>query len=103
MFPGGIGTGEILIILILAVVLFGRNLPQVARNLGHSYQQLRKGLSEMQRSFSVDDGPGTSRTPTPRLPAYRDQMTAQDEPIAPRFISAEEATAAAAPATDSTD
>ncbi|HMP80064.1 MAG TPA: twin-arginine translocase TatA/TatE family subunit [Pirellulaceae bacterium] len=85
MFPGGIGTGEILVILVLAVILFGRNLPQVARSLGNSYQQFRKGLSEVQRSINVDDSPGyRGPTSTPRLPTYQDELD-HEGPPAPRF------------------
>ncbi len=86
MFPGGIGTGEVLIVLVVAVILFGRNLPQVARSIGQSYQQFRKGLSEMQRTISIDDNSSSSGyRPTTRAPEYQDDF--EDESAAPRFLA----------------
>ncbi|MFN5706772.1 MAG: twin-arginine translocase TatA/TatE family subunit, partial [Planctomycetota bacterium] len=52
MFPGGIGTSELLIIGAVAVLLVGSKLPEVARNFGRSYQQFRKGLTDLQSSFT---------------------------------------------------
>jgi sec-independent protein translocase protein TatA len=44
----GLGTTELLIVGIVAVLLFGRRLPEVARSLGRSYQQFRRGLDDLQ-------------------------------------------------------
>lgn len=41
-----IGSGEILVILILALLLFGGSLPDVARNLGRSVGDLKRGFAE---------------------------------------------------------
>lgn len=73
MFPG-IGFGEILIIMVVAVLLFGRNLPSVARTVGNSYQQFRKGLSDIQANFHYDDVESTSAESNrqKKLPAYKD-------------------------------
>jgi len=51
----GIGYAELVILGIVAVILFGKRLPEVARSVGQSYAQLRKGLSEMQSSIRIDD------------------------------------------------
>ncbi|MDA7950179.1 MAG: twin-arginine translocase TatA/TatE family subunit [Pirellulaceae bacterium] len=53
--PGmSIGGPEMLIILVLAVLLFGRRLPEVARSLGASYNQLKKGLHDITKEVNVD-------------------------------------------------
>lgn len=43
----GIGMQELLVILIIALLLFGAGrLPQIARALGKSVGELKKGLKE---------------------------------------------------------
>ncbi|MFZ0491778.1 MAG: twin-arginine translocase TatA/TatE family subunit [Acidimicrobiia bacterium] len=48
MFSGGrVGGGELIIILIVLLLLFGaRKLPDLARSLGASAKEFRKGLEE---------------------------------------------------------
>lgn len=50
-FLPGIGTSEMLIVGVIALLLFGKNLPGVARNLGKSMAELKKGLSGFQEEF----------------------------------------------------
>ena len=85
MFPGGIGTGELLIIGVLAVILFGSKLPDVARNFGKSYQQFRKGLSDIQTSFSTDldsksSSNGYGNSNRDRIKHYKDAADDPDPP-----------------------
>ena len=51
---GSPGVGELMVIAIVAVVLFGGKLPEVARTLGGTYQQFRKGLSDIQSTIKND-------------------------------------------------
>ena len=44
-----IGSGEMMVILVLALLLFGGRLPDVARNLGRSVGELKRGFSESTR------------------------------------------------------
>ncbi|QDT07513.1 twin arginine translocase protein A [Rubripirellula lacrimiformis] len=41
------------VIGVIAVVLFGGNLPEVARKLGGSYREFRRGLNEVQQQFRL--------------------------------------------------
>ena len=60
MLPGGIGFYEMMIFAVIAVLLFGSRLPEVARNVGQSYQHFRKGLSDIQNSLKVEDSSSTN-------------------------------------------
>lgn len=47
MFAAGIGTGEIVVIVAVVILLFGATkLPQLARSLGASAREFRKGVEE---------------------------------------------------------
>ncbi len=42
------GNSEWFIILVVALLLFGRRLPEIARNMGKSMTEFKKGLREAQ-------------------------------------------------------
>ena len=93
----GLSAQELMVVGVVAVILFGKRLPEVARSLGTTYRDLRKGLSELQSSVDVSDafnraGQYTSNRPrsgshaTGALPHYADDSTNQyDQPTAPKF------------------
>ncbi len=84
MFPGGIGVGEMVVIGVVAVLLFGSRLPEVARSLGQSYQQFRKGLAEIQSTISTEVD--LKNSSTVNIPDYSDLNDDYEEPTAPRFV-----------------
>lgn len=45
---GGIGWQEILLIMAVLLIFFGRRIPEVMRSLGRGVSQFKKGLSEVE-------------------------------------------------------
>ena len=45
---GGIGWQEILLIMAVLLIFFGRRVPEVMRSLGRGVSQFKKGLSEVE-------------------------------------------------------
>ncbi|MDB5350271.1 MAG: twin arginine-targeting protein translocase, TatA/E family [Planctomycetota bacterium] len=58
MFPT-LQPGEMLVVLLVAVLLFGKRLPEVGRSLGKGIVEFKKGLR------GVDDGFDISSTSVP--------------------------------------
>jgi len=49
----GIGGFEMVLFGIVALMLFGAKLPEVARNLGGTYRGLKKNVDEFKREFQA--------------------------------------------------
>ena len=43
----GIGTPELIILGVIALLLFGKDLPKVARSVGKTVSEFKKGMNEM--------------------------------------------------------
>lgn len=85
-----IGPVQLLVILIVALLLFGKRLPEVARSMGRSIQEFKKGLNEAQRE--IEDG--LSDNP-PRQPG--------NEPNSPSGGTPSQSSQTAPPAADTAD
>src|SRR5688572_12881456 len=76
-----LGPWELAVVGVVAVLLFGKRLPEVMRSLGKSYNEFRKGLSDIQSSINYSDITST--------PAYSSSKSYEqedyDEPVAPKF------------------
>lgn len=52
----GLGTPELIIILVIVLLLFGsKKLPELAKSVGSSVKELRKGISDEVKSDKSSD------------------------------------------------
>ena len=86
---GGLGFAELLVIGVIAVILFGKNLPEVARSLGHSYTQFRRGLQDIQSDVytsTYTNANDYSSTASPKVDRRNPSPEDRDVPTAPKFV-----------------
>jgi len=59
LFLGNIGTGEIIIIALVVLLLFGgRKIPELMRGLGKGVRSFKEGVNDIQKDIEkVDDEP----------------------------------------------
>lgn len=67
-FIGGLGHWELLVILIIALLIFGQRLPKVMRSLGQSVTEFKRGMNEV-----VHDDPNAPTAPQPPEPSNKDE------------------------------
>ena len=54
----GLGYQELLIILVIVLILFGANrLPELARSLGSSVKEFKKGVNEVNKAEETPPPP----------------------------------------------
>lgn len=79
--PFGLGPAELMIVMVIAVLLFGKNLPSVGRSLGKSLMEFKKGLNDIKSEMDA----ATYAEPSSSRVAQRNSADDQDEPTAPKF------------------
>ena len=53
----GLGGQEILLLLVLGVLLFGRKLPDIGRSLGKTMVEFKKGMKGIEDEVSEPSSP----------------------------------------------
>ncbi|HZT78837.1 MAG TPA: twin-arginine translocase TatA/TatE family subunit [Gemmataceae bacterium] len=48
----GLGTAEIVLLLAIGLVLFGSKLPELARSLGKTMTEVRKGFTDIEEDLT---------------------------------------------------
>jgi sec-independent protein translocase protein TatA len=73
----GLGMPEMLVLLLLGVLLFGRKLPDIGRSLGKTVVEFKKGVKGLEDEMSGDGPVGrTAIEPEPVRPPQRITTTA---------------------------
>ena len=84
----GLGSQELLVILVIVLVLFGANrLPQLARSLGSSLKEFKKGIDKGQTKEASVSPPSAERGAPPsteRICAQRKSALAPEWTHCPR-------------------
>jgi sec-independent protein translocase protein TatA len=58
IMPGRPGMGEVVILILLILLFFGaKRLPDLARSLGKSLNEFKKGRQESESELSETEGP----------------------------------------------
>lgn len=73
--------GEMIIILVIAILLFGEKLPQVARSVGKTVMEFQKNLRGLEREFRLSMEEASRPSQQPRKVDTLDQ----EEATAPKF------------------
>ncbi len=55
LFLGNIGTGEVIIIAVLILLLFGgKKIPELMKGLGKGVKSFKDGMNEIEKEISDD-------------------------------------------------
>jgi TatA/E family protein of Tat protein translocase len=75
---GGLQMGELIILGLLGLLIFGKRLPEVGKNLGKGIVEFKKGLSGVQED--IEKGAAAPpRMDQPRIAAPLDSVSAEDQ------------------------
>lgn len=76
----GVSSWEMMVLFVIALLLFGKNLPQVARSLGKGMMEFKKGLAGIDEEiYSASSRPASPPQSRP-LP-----IDEREEATAPKF------------------
>jgi TatA/E family protein of Tat protein translocase len=95
--PFNIGPGELIIILIIALVVLGPGkLPDVASSLGKSVREFRKAATDLQDATKLD-------APAPAAPVVPVAQAVAPDPVPPAAAASAEPAEPATPAEPASD
>ena len=57
---GNIGTGEIILIALVVLLLWGgKKIPELMKGLGKGVKSFKEGMNEIEKDIKIDDAPKT--------------------------------------------
>ncbi len=82
-FLNQLGPMEMGVVMVVAVLLFGKRLPEVGRSLGKGIVEFKKGLRGIEEDFDTSTTTTATSTPAHRVESYHPADFA--EPSVPKF------------------
>jgi len=76
----GVGSWEMMLLMVIALLLFGKRLPEVARNLGKGMMEFKKGMYDLQDEVTSAANSRPQSSQSRPIPAE-----AREEAVAPKF------------------
>ena len=70
-FLPSLGGTEMIVLLVLGILLFGRKLPEIGRSLGKTMVEFKKGMRGIEEEVSESAQPRASIEPEPVRPPQR--------------------------------
>ena len=62
LFLGNIGTGEIILIALVVLLLWGgKKIPELMKGLGKGVKSFKEGMNEIEKDIKIDDNPKTEK------------------------------------------
>jgi sec-independent protein translocase protein TatA len=83
----GLGPTEIIVVLVIGVLLFGRKLPEVGRYLGKGIVEFKKGVKGLEDDVDTGQAARTDSTPEQIRPPQRVTATAPKFEDAPANVN----------------
>jgi TatA/E family protein of Tat protein translocase len=80
--PFNLGIGEVLVVMVLALLIFGKRLPEVGRSLGRGIVEFKEGLKGAAASLGSSDkaDPDLESTPPPAESPPAESSPAESSP-----------------------
>ncbi|MGB9627388.1 MAG: Sec-independent protein translocase protein TatB [Thermodesulfobacteriota bacterium] len=84
-----IGMQELLVILVIALIVFGPNkIPELAKSFGKALREFKKATEEMKNSF--EEEAEEFKNSKENLPKLIEEMDSHKEPETPKSPSSDE-------------
>ncbi len=91
-FLNALSPMHILLILVVALLLFGNRLPEVARSIGRAFNEFKRGLRDVNDTITEETPPPPAEKPRLQAPDQKpaegarppEKAVAQDDRSAPR-------------------
>ena len=62
LFLGNIGTGEIILIALVVLLLWGgKKIPELMKGLGKGVKSFKEGMNEIEKEIKIDDTPKSEK------------------------------------------